>query len=203
VFVLGSFAGNSRLGLLHPTTGGSTGGSSSGHPTTTTTTSNASLNGGYNFNFAGPHDNGWGQSLNCGSGTQFYGGSETRDQVVLGTGTFDGAGNVTGTFTQYGKLDQTSSNATVSCANTNGNAVYFAPCSGTFTGSYSVQSNGSGTLTLTASTSPCGTGGSPLSAIIQLAGACSSGLNNTFYLVAFRPDNSVESSGIGRYTSTC
>lgn len=217
VFVLASFAGNGHTGFspsggLHGGSGGQSGphggsggqtSGGSGHPTTTSSASNASLNGAYNFTFTGPHDNGWGQSLNCGSGTQFYGGSETRDQSVMGTGNFDGAGNVSGTFTQYGKLDQTSSNATVSCSNTNGNAVYFAPCSGTFTGTYSIQSNGSGTLTLSASGGCPGSGGSPLQAIIQLSGACSSGLNNTFYLVALRSDNSVESSGIGRYTSTC
>ena len=211
VFVLTSFAGNGHpvppSGGLHGSGGqsgshGGNGGQSSGGHTPSSTPSNASLSGAYNFTFSGPHSVFWGQTLVCGGQPQFWGGSETRDDSVMGTATFDGAGNVSGTYTQYGKEDQTSSNATVSCGN-NGNAVYFAPCSGTFTGTYSVQSNGSGTLTLSPSGGCPGSGGSPLQAIIQLAGACSSGLNNTLYLVSFRPDNSVENTGIMRYTSTC
>jgi hypothetical protein len=188
-------------GAAEPTRGNQTDITSSGG-STISSASNASLNGAYNFTFTGPHDDSWGQTLNCGGNLQFWGGSETRDQTVLGTANFDGAGNVSGTFTQYGKFDQTSSNNTVSCGN-NGSAVYFSPCSGTFTGTYSLQSNGSGTMTLTPTGGCPGSGGNPNSSIIQLAGACSSGLSNTLYMINFRTDNSVESSGIGRYTSTC
>ncbi len=163
------------------------------------TPSNASLNGEYPFSFSGAHQYSWGQTLNCGGNFQFWGGNIVRQQTVVGTATFNGAGGVTGTFTEYGQIDQAASDASVSCGN-NGNPVFQAGLPGTFTGTYAIQSNGSGAMVLTPTG---GGGGGPANFVLQVGGACSSGLENTVYMVMLRADNSVESAGVGRYSGTC
>lgn len=172
-------------------------------PTTTTATaSNASLNGAYSWEMHGGHENFWGQNLVCGGNPVFMGGTDVREQAVSGTANFDGAGNVSGSVTLYGQLDQNSSNATVSCAS-NGNAVYFPPCTGTFSGTYSIQSNGSGTMAITASGLSCSSGGNNPGFLLQLAGQCSSGLSNTVFMILPKPNNAIEQAGIARFQSTC
>ena len=164
------------------------------------TPSNASLNGAYSFQFSGAHLRSWGQTLNCGGNNVFMGGTDTRDEVESGTATFDGNGNVTATFVDYGSFDQASSDASVSCAS-NGNPVYFPPTPGTATGTYSIQSTGDGTLTLTIS----GGGGStgPVTSNIKVAGNCSTGLANTAFLVGLKSNNAADVWGVLRYQSTC
>jgi hypothetical protein len=168
-----------------------------GHPTTTNTvtTTNASLKGIYVFKIGKPTFNNWGQTLTCGGNPVFVGGTEVSEKVALGTLTFDGAGNVTGSGTEYGQFDQTASNATVSCAS-GGNAVYDAPATGTLSGTYSIQSNGTGTVTLTFT---AGGGGPPAVFNVILAGGCTSlGVSNTILFESNRSDNSVENVGIAR-----
>ena len=165
------------------------------------TTSNASLNGAYTFQLASPHQNSWGAQLVCNGQPMFVGGSDTRSDAVAGTVTFNGSGSATGTFTMYGRFNQAASNATVSC-NNNGNPVYDAPSSGTISGEYSVQSNGTGAMAITITPTP--PGGSPSAGfILRLAGACASGVSNTVFMVSLRTDNSVETTGIARFQSTC
>jgi hypothetical protein len=145
--------------------------------------------------------NSWGQNLNCGGNFIFVGGTEVHDEAVSGTMIFDGNGNVTGSFTEYGRFDQTSSNATVSCAN-NGSAVYFAPANGTLAGTYSIQSTGDGSVNLTITGGVPG-GGNSAAMQFKLAGNCPSGVANTALTVELKSDNSVENSGILRFQSTC
>ena len=125
------------------------------------TFSDASLKGTYAFQLAGSHYEGWSASITCYDAqgnpyTVWAGGNDVGTDSVVGAITFDGKGNATGTYTQYGKFDQAATNATAvpSCtpgASNNGYAVYDAPTSGTFSGTYSVQTNGTGALALTTS----------------------------------------------------
>lgn len=161
---------------------------------TTPTTSNASLKGTYIFLIHNTKVDTWGQSLNCGGNFVFMGGSRASSEVDIGTATLDGAGGLTGTFTDYGNFDSASSNATVSCSS-GGNAVYFAPQTGTVTGTYSVQSNGTGTITMSVSN------GDTFSAQILLVGNCAStGVNDAFLLTGLNPNhpNAVDGSGSAR-----
>ncbi len=160
---------------------------------TSPTTTNASLKGTYVFLMARSANNSWGQNLNCGGSYVFMGGSETRVDAVIGTMAFDGLGGVTGSYTEYGGFDSTSSNNTVSCTS-NGNAVYFGPESGTLSGSYSVAANGTGTATITPSGS-----GDTVNIQMSLVGNCAStGVNDAILLSSLRPDNSVENIGSAR-----
>ena len=161
---------------------------------TTPTPSKASLKGTYVFQIGGIHQNNWGVTLTCGGQPVFMGGSDTRDQVAAGTMTFNGAGGVTGSFTMYGKLDQTASNATVSCVS-GGSAVYQAPSGGTLTGTYTIQSSGKGTMNI--AVTPSDGPAAPL--ILTLAGGCNSmGIYNTVMLTNLKPDNSVSNQGLAR-----
>jgi hypothetical protein len=121
------------------------------------TPTNASLKGPYSFQLSSSHLNQWYASINCtnaqgGTYTVSAGGSEVSGQSIQGVVTFDGKGNATGTYTQYGSFDQADSNATVvpSCSGSsnNGNSVYDPPVTGTFTGTYTIQPTGQGALVL-------------------------------------------------------
>lgn len=168
----------------------------------TTTPSNASLNGAYSMELANAHLNSWGQNLTCNGNNVFMGGSQVREQGITGTLNFNGSGGVTGSFTEYGHFNSAASNATVSCTS-NGHAVYDAPAPGTLTGTYSIQSSGDGTASITVSGGAGGNNGGVGTLNLKLAGQCASGLSNTVMVVILRSDNSVESSGILRYQSTC
>ena len=159
---------------------------------TTPTTSNASLKGTYVFMISNTKTVFWGQTLTCGGNPTFQGGSRTEAGTVMGTMTFDGSGGVTGSFNEYGKIDQTSSDNSVSCGN-NGNAVFFAAISGTFTGSYSVQANGTGTFSVTP------TGSQPVTFNLLLVGNCAStGVNDAFLITVMEANNKVGATGSAR-----
>jgi len=137
--------------------------------------SNASLKGTYAFQMNNSQFNGWWASINCpqpngGSFTVNAGGNDVSSKAIIGTITFDGKGNVKGTYTEYGDFDQATSNATAvpSCTgpSNNGYAVYDPSTSGTFTGTYSIQSAGLGAMIL----NPTGGGGNPPNMILELAG---------------------------------
>jgi hypothetical protein len=160
---------------------------------TTPTTSNASLKGTYVYMWSGAKERFWGAQLTCGGQSVFMGGSEVAMEAVVGSATFDGQGSMTGTFTDYGNFDPASSNATVSCTS-NGHAVYFPPTSGTLTGTYSVQANGTGTITDTLSN---GTG--PFTTQISLVGNCAStGVNDAVLMAIPDSNNSIAGTGTAR-----
>jgi hypothetical protein len=136
--------------------------------------SNASLKGKYSFQLSSAHMGGWYASITCydpngNPYTVSAGGSEVSNESILGAMTFDGKGNATGTYSQYGHFDSSASNATVvpSCnpgASNNGYAVYDPPSSGTFTGTYSIQSTGYGAMVLNVS------GGDSPNFVLELGG---------------------------------
>lgn len=135
--------------------------------------SNASLKGPYSFQLASPHQGYWNVNFICydNSNNPYnvnFGGNSVSTDSAVGVITFDGKGHATGTFTEYGKFDQAASAATVvtGCngAGSSGHAVYDAPFTGTFTGTYSVQANGTGALTIAIS------GGDTSGMILQIGG---------------------------------
>lgn len=152
------------------------------------TYSNANLNGSYSWQFANPSSDGWSKTVACptnSSITATGGGSQTLMSGLQGVIIFDGNGNVSSlSVTQFGKINQTASNNTVkitfnsSCQATinNGQIIYEPQTMVTGTGTYSVQSNGTGTMALTPST------GKPGSFVFQLAGTDGAGLSSTALL---------------------
>lgn len=164
--------------------------------TTVTSFSNASLKGSYVFYLEGGKQFSWGQTLNCGGQLQFWGGNQTRSTAVVGVVNFDGLGNLSGTITQYGQLDQNASDASVSCGN-NGQGVFLTGQAGSLSGTYSIQANGTGTTTLTVSGG--GGGGNNGNFILTLAGNCTStGVADTVLLTVIKTDNAVDISGYAR-----
>jgi hypothetical protein len=136
--------------------------------------SNASLKGKYSFQLASAHMDGWYASITCydpqgNPYTVSAGGNNVSNESILGAITFDGKGNLTGTYTQYGKFDQAASNATAapSCtpgAGNNGYAVYDPASAGTFTGTYSIQPTALGSMVLMIS------GGDTVNFVLELGG---------------------------------
>jgi hypothetical protein len=130
-------------------------------------TTDASVKGTYAFQLSNAHYQGWSGTITCPTNnpsgpstfTITFGGNSLSNESIQGVMTFDGKGNITsGTYTQYGQFDQALSNATVqpSCTpgqGSNGYAVYDPPTLGTVTGTYSIEANATGTLTLIPSTS--------------------------------------------------
>lgn len=123
-------------------------------------TTDASVKGTYASQLSNAHYQGWSASISCPNNqTITFGGNSLSNESVQGVMTFDGKGHVTsGTYTQYGQFDQALSNATVvpSCTQgqgSNGYAVYDPPTPGTLTGTYSIGTGDTGTLTLIPSTS--------------------------------------------------
>jgi len=162
------------------------------------TISNASLKGKYAFQLASSHMQGWNASITCydsngNSYTVWAGGSDVSTESVLGLMTFDGTGKVSGTYAQYGKFDQAASNATAaaSCtpgASNNGYAVYDPPSSGTFAGTYSVQSTGLGAMVITTS------GGDTPNFVLELSGTAA--VRTTVFMTQYDPTtNKVDVSG--------
>ena len=163
------------------------------------TISDASLKGKYSFQLGSAHLENWFASITCydpqgNPYTVTAGGSDVGNQSVQGVMTFDGKGNVSGTYTQYGQFDQAASNATVvpSCtpgASNNGYAVYDPPSSGTLSGTYSIQPAGFGAMALTIS------GGDTVNMVVELAGTAA--VRNTVFMTQYDSNNRVEVSGTG------
>jgi hypothetical protein len=150
---------------------------------------NSSLKGKYSFQLGNAHLNEWNAFITCydpqGNPYSVYaGGSTVSSESILGLMTFDGKGNIAGTYTQYGHFDQSGSSATVvpSCtpgASNNGYAVYFSAVTGTFTGTYSIQPTGLGAMVLTIS------GGDTPSFVLELAGTAL--VRNTVFMTQYDP----------------
>jgi hypothetical protein len=127
------------------------------------TYSNANLNGNYSFNFGSPQNYSWSKTFTCPTQWQItytVNGSQTGINVTSGVVAFDGIGSLSATFTSTGKENQTASanSASVtwnsSCqvvSQNNGHVVYQAATTKTQTGTYSIQSNGTGTMSETGS----------------------------------------------------
>lgn len=153
------------------------------------TPSNASLKGNYSFQLSSAHGNSWGKQLSCSGKSVWMGGNTVKNESIVGTITFNGAGKVTGSFTQYGHFNQTASNNTVSCSS-GGHAVFDAATNGTLTGTYSLPSSGAGAMTITPS------GSSAVGFVIKVAaGNASSGIRSTVFLTELNSDHSVDVTG--------
>jgi hypothetical protein len=126
--------------------------------------------------------------------TASNGGTAGKQEITTGTVTFDGKGGVTGTATQYSKFNYAASVAAVpqTCPVSGGsNAVYDPPSTLSFTGTYSIQSDGTGAMLLTIA----GQTDQP-SMILRVAGASTKGLRSTVYMFGYRTsDKSADVSG--------
>lgn len=126
--------------------------------------SNNSLKGTYAFQFSQTQAVTWGRKISIvcfkkSYTVQVYGQS-VGTEIVVGTMTFTGSGTVTVSVTKYGVFNQDASNAggsAVCGANDTepietiaGNPVFDNGITGSDSGTYSVASNGTGSLTLPA-----------------------------------------------------
>jgi hypothetical protein len=158
------------------------------------TRSVASLKGSYTFQLATPKLGYWSNSKECTykgkTNTYTASNMNTYSELIFGVATFNGKGEVTVTLTFMGQIDQDASNDSIviSCAangptNTGGNIVYEPAATGTAAGTYTVGSNGAGSMTLHI-TSGGPSGGSGGSQIIDfnLAGYGSNGVAATALL---------------------
>jgi len=144
------------------------------------THSNASLNGKYSFQVEIPLRLQWQKTFACpynSSVKATAGGAISTMGVIYGVATADGNGNVTIVQTFVSVINQTASNNTTSvawttaCAATlnNGHVVYAAPTTQTVTGTYSVQANGTGSISQSGS----------VSEVFQVAATDSAGVSHT------------------------
>lgn len=145
------------------------------------TYSNANLNGAYSVQFGTPQTYNWFKTFTCPTNAQVtftVNGSSTGTDAVSGAATFDGNGNLSLTITEIGQENQTASANTTSVtwssscqvvSVNSGHVVYKAASTKTQTGTYSIQSNGTGTMSET---------GSSQSQTLLLA-ATSNGLSTT------------------------
>src|SRR6202011_9945 len=167
------------------------------------TYSNASLSGSYTTQTTQAQYGTWQKSANCtynGNTVTASGGGQTvSTRVGNGVLTFDGIGNVSGSYAQAGNFNQTKSNATVfitfssTCVPTinNGRAVFDAATTSTVTATYQVQSTGSGSMTVT---------GSKSANSFQLAATTpTTNISNTIFFTFFgsNPTTQVNSTGLG------
>jgi len=148
------------------------------------TYSNANLNGTYSVQVGHPQLYGWSKTFTCPSNssvTSTVNNSQTGMEVNSGTLAFDGDGNVTINLTTIGEENQTASANTTSVtwnsscevvSQNNGHIVYEAPTTKTQAGTYSIQSNGTGTMSVP---------GSSQSQTLLLAGT-SGGISNTVFI---------------------
>jgi hypothetical protein len=148
------------------------------------TYSNANLNGAYAFQLTHPQTYVWAKLFTCPSNSAMtYGvtGSQTTQQIGYGVATADGKGNLTISQTTIGNFNFTASANTtsvtwnsscqVTAVNT-GHLVYAASTTKTTAATYSVQSNGTGTITA---------GGT---STFILAGTNSSGISTTIFIAS-------------------
>jgi hypothetical protein len=145
------------------------------------TYSNANLNGAYSFQFGGAQSYNWSKTFTCPSNSTVsftVNTSIAGMDVAFGVATFDGNGNVSFTITTIGRENQAASaNTTGVTWNSacqvvsvnNGHIIYQAATTKTQTGTYSISSNGTGTMSET---------GSSQSQTLQLA-ATSGGVSAT------------------------
>ena len=122
------------------------------------TYSNANLNGAYSVQFGSPQTYSWSKTFTCPTNsltTYTANSSETGNNVSFGSATFDGNGNVSITITSIGNENQTASANTMSVtwnsscqiiSVNDGHVVYQPASTKTQTGTYSIQANGSGTM---------------------------------------------------------
>jgi hypothetical protein len=154
----------------------------------------ASLNGKYVFQIATTKEAYWSNSKKCtgknGTNTYYASNWMAYTELVNGVATFNGKGEVSFEFTDSYQVDQDASDATIviTCTsdgylNSGGNIVYEAPESATGTGTYKVESNGSGSITLTI---PGETGTVTIN--LQLAGFESTGVASTALLTTVDGD---------------
>jgi hypothetical protein len=127
------------------------------------TYSNANLNGNYSVNFGSPQNYSWSKTFTCPTQSQIshtVNGSQTGMNVGSGVVAFDGIGGLSLTFTSTGRENQTASANTTSVtwnsscqvvSQNNGHVVFQAATTKTQTGTYSIQSNGTGTMSETGS----------------------------------------------------
>jgi hypothetical protein len=122
------------------------------------TYSNANLNGSYSLQFSTPVTYNWSKTFTCPTNsliTYTVNVSITGNDVVSGVATFDGNGNASLTLTEIGQENQTASANTTSVTwnsscqvvgVNDGHVVYKAAATKTSTGTYAIQSNGTGTM---------------------------------------------------------
>jgi hypothetical protein len=146
--------------------------------------SNANLNGAYSLQFSSPQTYNWSKTFTCPSNssiTYTANGSTAGSQVDFGTVTFDGNGNLSVSLTSIGSENSSASAKTMSVtwnsscqvvSVNDGHVVYEPATTKTQTGTYSIQSNGTGTMSET---------GSSQSQTLLLA-ATSGGLSSTVLL---------------------
>ena len=127
------------------------------------TYSNANLNGNYSFNFGSPQNYSWSKTFRCPTqlqSTYTVNGFQTGMNLTSGVVAFDGIGGLSVTLTSTGNENQTASANTTSVtwnsscqvvSLNNGHVVYQAATTKTQTGTYSIQSNGTGTMSETGS----------------------------------------------------
>ena len=149
------------------------------------TPSNASLKGTYSFNFSVSKEAYWSKSKTCThnnvTNTYWVNAQTTYTELNYGTATFDGAGHVTLNMNDAHQFDQAASDASISitCAagggvNSNSGQLVYSPLSTSkISGTYSVSSNGSGSITL-----PDGGG----SVEINVGAVGSNGISTTFLM---------------------
>jgi hypothetical protein len=127
------------------------------------TYSNTNLNGTYSVQFGSPQNYSWFKTFKCPTNslvTYTVNGSQTGMNADSGVATFDGIGGLSVTLTSSGNENQTASanttsvtwNSSCQIVNlNNGHVVYQAATTKTQTGTYSIQSNGTGTMSETGS----------------------------------------------------
>jgi hypothetical protein len=160
--------------------------------------SNASVTGNYSIQITNPSAVTWSKLWTCTVENKkaWYTvtGGTTVQNLSYGVASFDGAGNVTSTITLVGEVNAAASGNTTSVqwdSNCNvvstkpGYAVYYAPANKTYTGTYSVQSTGSGSMNI---------GGQSFNLV--LAGANVSGTSTTLLINSQQQNAAVILSGI-------
>jgi hypothetical protein len=162
------------------------------------TYSNANLNGSYTIQLSDPYYAVWSKTFTCPSNssvTYSASNSTTSVQLINGVLTFDGNGNLTAAYTEMGQFNSTGSANTMqvtwnsSCVVTHvnlGHIVYQTPTTGSGSGTYTVQSNGSGSFNII---------GQSGSIDFQLAATGSNGISNNAQL--YSPQVNGQNIGFG------
>lgn len=124
------------------------------------TPSATSLSGSYVFNFSQTQQAYWSKSISCtykgDKNTYTASNWSAYTQLTYGTMTFNGKGQVTVTMTQVHMFNQDASNDSIviKCGteggytSNGGQLVYDPAASGTMTGTYTVASDGTGSITI-------------------------------------------------------